>query len=154
MKTKSMKSKFRSSLLIFLPALFFGGLVQAHHSFFAVFDGEQLVTITGTVTRFRMVNPHAMMDIETVDASGNTQLWSVEFDGRLHLSRAGWSTTMFKVGETLEVTGNPARSGSAMMFFNRSVDAGGTEIISPRLKLEDSIEEQRRQRRAAQESQN
>ena len=68
-----------------LPALFFSGLIQAHHSFFAVFDGSQLVTITGTVTEFRMVNPHAMMSIETVDTSGNPQSWSVEFDGRLHL---------------------------------------------------------------------
>ena len=154
MKTKSMRLRFRRSMLFVLPALFISGLVQAHHSFFAVFDGEQLVTITGTVTKFRMVNPHAMMDIEAVDASGNTQLWSVEFDGRLHLSRAGWSTTMFKVGETLEVTGNPARSGSAMMFFNRSVDASGTEVIRPRVELEGSIEEQRRQRRAAREAQN
>ena len=146
--------RIRIPKIIVLPALFFSALVQAHHSFFAVFDGQQTVTVTGTVTRFRMVNPHAMMEIETVDANGNREVWSVEFDGRLHLSRAGWSTTMFKVGETLEVTGNPARSGSAMMFFNRSVDASGTEIIRPRVELEDSIEEQRRQRRAAREAQN
>jgi hypothetical protein len=113
-----------------------------------VFDGEQLVTVTGTVTRFRMVNPHAMMSIETVDESGNTQSWSVEFDGRLHLTRAGWNPSTFKVGERLEVTGNPARSGSSMMFFNSSVDADGVKIVRPRLELNESIEEQRRQRRA------
>ncbi len=140
--------KFRKSMLVLLATLLFSGLAQAHHSFFAVFDGEQLVTVTGTVTRFRMVNPHAMMSIETVDESGNTQSWSVEFDGRLHLTRAGWNPSTFKVGERLEVTGNPARSGSSMMFFNSSGDADGVKIVRPRLELNESIEEQRRQRRA------
>lgn len=135
-------------------ALIFGGLVQAHHSFFAVFDGQKLVTITGTVTQFRMVNPHAMMKVESTDAEGKTQIWTVEFDGRLHLSRAGWDRDTFKMGETLEVTGYPARSGSQMMFFKNSVDANGVEIIRPRLELEESIEEQRRQRRALKESNN
>jgi hypothetical protein len=58
------------------------------------------------------------------------------------------------VGESLEITGNPARSGSAMMFFNRSVDASGKEIIRPRVELQNSIEEQRRQRRAQRNAQN
>ena len=137
-----------------LPAILFSALGQAHHSFFAVFDGEELVTIKGTVTEFRMVNPHAMMHVDAADANGNVQSWSVEFDGRLHLTRAGWNPDSFKIGEVIEVTGNPARSGSTMMFFNRSVDASGKEIVRPRLELEESIEEQRRQRRAEQESQN
>lgn len=146
--------KMKNSAVLALAALVLSGLAQAHHSFFAVFDGEQLVTITGTVTEFRMVNPHAMMSIETVDDSGVMKIWTVEFDGRLHLSRAGWDRTTFTVGESLEITGNPARSGSAIMFFNHSVDASGKEIIRPRVALQNSIEEQRRQRRAQRNAQN
>ncbi|MDA1373058.1 MAG: DUF6152 family protein [Proteobacteria bacterium] len=146
--------KIRLAGIFILPALLFGGVGQAHHSFFAVFDGEQTVTVKGAVTEFRMVNPHAMMHIDATDADGNVQSWSVEFDGRLHLSRAGWNPDTFKIGQVLEVTGNPARSGSPMMFFNRSVDANGAEIRRPRLELEDSIEEQRRQRRALRDAQN
>lgn len=41
-----------------------------------------------------------------------------------------------------------------MMFFNRSVDASGKEIIRPRVELQNSIEEQRRQRRAQRNAQN
>ena len=146
--------KSRNLKFFLLPALFLTGLVQAHHSFFAVFDGAELVTITGTITEFRMVNPHAMMSIETTDENGTAQLWSVEFDGRLHLSRKGWNENTFKIGEVTEVTGNPARSGSPKMFFNRSVDANGVELIRPALELRNSIEEQRRQRRARREAQN
>ena len=138
----------------FITIILFSGSGQAHHSFFAVFDGGQTVTVKGLVTEFRMVNPHAMMHIDATDADGNMQSWSVEFDGRLHLSRAGWDPDTFKVGQVLEVTGNPAKSGSPMMFFNQSVDANGVEIRRPRLELEDSIEEQRRQRRAQQQSTN
>ena len=101
-----------------------------------------------------MVNPHAMMLLDVTDTDGSEQSWTVEFDGRLHLSRAGWSRDTFKIGEVLEVTGNPAHSGSDMMFFNQSVDANGAVIRRPRLELEDSIEEQRRQRRAQRDAQN
>jgi len=140
--------------LLFVSIALFGGVSSAHHSFFAVYDGQNTVTVKGTVTQFRMVNPHAMMLLDVTDTDGSEQSWTVEFDGRLHLSRAGWSRDTFKIGEVLEVTGNPAHSGSDMMFFNQSVDANGAVIRRPRLELEDSIEEQRRQRRAQRDAQN
>ena len=147
-----MKTIIVKALIVF--GLVFCGSSFAHHSFFAVFDGSKTVTVTGTVVQFRMVNPHAMMDIETVNDDGNSETWSVEFDGRLHLSRAGWNPSTFTVGQELAVTGNPAKSGSNMMFFASSIDDEGNEIVRPRTELEANIEEQRRQRRARREAQN
>lgn len=134
--------------------ILYSGLSYAHHSFFAVFNGDELVTVKGTVTEFRMVNPHAMMYLEVAGENGAAESWSVEFDGRLHLGRAGWRPDTFMPGETLEVTGYPAHSGANMMFFNNSVDADGEMIRRPRLDLEDSIEEQRRLRREQRQAQN
>ena len=66
-------------------------LAGAHHSFSAVYDGKRSVTVTGVVTQFRFVNPHALMTLEVTDNAGKTVTWVVEFAGRLNLSEIGWS---------------------------------------------------------------
>ena len=42
-------------------------VVTAHHAFSPVYDGSKTVTIVGTLTDFRLVNPHAMMTVDVVD---------------------------------------------------------------------------------------
>ena len=55
----------------------------AHHSFAAQFDGNNTVTLDGTVKEFRFVNPHALAKIDVADDKGTVQEWTVEFDGRI-----------------------------------------------------------------------
>jgi len=59
-------------------------LAGAHHSFSAVYDGKRSVTVTGVVTQFRFVNPHALMTLEVTDKDGKIVTWVVEFAGRLN----------------------------------------------------------------------
>jgi len=42
------------------------------------------VTVTGVVTQFRFVNPHALMTLEVTDKDGKIVTWVVEFAGRLN----------------------------------------------------------------------
>jgi hypothetical protein len=123
----------------------------AHHSF-AEFDADSKITVEGTVTEFRLVNPHAMMSFDVAQPDGSVREWKVEFDGRLNLSRAGWVPDTIKVGETIAVTGNPAVSGSPYMFFLTAVKGDGTELIRPVLANVNSLEELRQQRRANRET--
>src|SRR3981081_432473 len=58
----------------------------SHHSFSAVYDDTRLLTVSGVVTQFRFVNPHAMMYMDVTDAPGKVSKWTVEFAGRLNLS--------------------------------------------------------------------
>jgi hypothetical protein len=125
-----------------------GAAAQAHHSFSPVYDGARTITVEGIVREFRFVNPHSMMKLEVTDAQGQAVVWDVEFPGVLNLTRGGWTSSTFKIGEHIKVSGNPTHTGSAGVFFRSAVLGDGAELKLPGGEEIDAIEEQRRQRAA------
>jgi hypothetical protein len=123
---------------------------MAHHSFSPVYDGKRTITVSGTVTEFRLVNPHARMALDVTDAAGKVSQWKVEFDGRLNLTNHGWDDDTIKVGERLAVTGNPTHTGSQQMFFTRLERTDGSVVVRGGNQIQ-SIEDERRARRAQRE---
>ena len=121
-------------------------LAGAHHSFSAVYDGKRNVTITGVVTQFRFVNPHALMTLEVTDKDGKVVTWVVEFAGRLNLSEIGWSAESIRSGEKLTVTGNPTHEPLPRLAFQRIVKADGSELVPAAAQRSDTLEEERRER--------
>jgi hypothetical protein len=119
---------------------------SAHHSFSAVYDDKQTVAVTGVVTQFRFVNPHALMSLDVTDEAGKVVKWTVEFAGRLNLSEVGWSADSIKSGERVTVTGNPAHTIPARMAFRRLVKADGSVLRTGAPERLDAIEEERRER--------
>jgi|SRR5712671_255637 len=119
---------------------------SAHHSFSAVYDDKQTVAVTGVVTQFRFVNPHALMSLDVTDEAGKVVKWTVEFAGRLNLSEVGWSADSIKSGERVTVTGNPAHAIPARMAFRRLVKADGSVLRTGAPERLDAIEEERRER--------
>ena len=83
-----------------------------HHSFAAVFDINQPVEFTGTVTRLEWTNPHAWIHIDTEDADGNVQSWLIELIGINTLLKQGWRPNVLKPGDVVNVNGFGARDGS------------------------------------------
>jgi Family of unknown function (DUF6152) len=136
----------RSTVLVSSALLLHLSLASAHHSFAPVYDGSRTVTVAGTVTAFRLVNPHAQMSVDVSDDAGKVVTWVVEFDGRLNLTNAGWSDDTITVGERLSVTGNPTHTGSARLFFINLQRADGSLLQRPGVDRIQALEEQRRQR--------
>jgi hypothetical protein len=133
--------------LFVIPVLVLSVTVaSSHHSFSPVYDEKRLVTVSGVVTQFRFVNPHAMMFMDVTDDAGKVEKWTVEFAGRLNLSEVGWTADSVKAGEKITVTGNPTHTGSQRMFFRRLVRADGTELLPAGPQRLKTIEEERRQR--------
>ncbi len=87
-----------------LPAL-------AHHSFVA-FDEESEITVTGTVTDFRFVNPHTYFFMDVTNDAGETINFRVEGETRNDLYRNGWRDDTLIVGDVVSVTVNPARDAN------------------------------------------
>ena len=135
----------RTYLLIIAMLLLFITVANAHHSFSAVYDGTKQTTVSGVVTQFRFVNPHAMMYLDVTDTSGKVAKWVIEFDGRLNLTNVGWTEDSIKSGERVTVTGNPSHTDYNRLFFLKLVHANGTEIVRGAQRL-NGIEEERRQR--------
>ena len=113
----------------FLVATLFliSGSAFAHHGA-AGYDSNKLTTLKGTVTDFRFQNPHAQIFIDVKDASGKVQNWVLEAVGIATLSRSGWTRTIMKPGDTITVTGNPAKNGSPSMRLTKVVLASGKEL--------------------------
>src|SRR5215510_15797740 len=133
-------------LLVVLLPLVPAGVADAHHAFAPVYDESRTITIKGTVTEFRLVNPHATISLDVVDSTGKHVAWTVEMAGLLSLSRHGWTPRTLSAGEPITVTGNPTHTGSPRIFFTRIVLADGTERVAPGMGDVGAIEAQRRQR--------
>ena len=101
---------------------------SAHHANSA-FDRAQSVTVTGKVTRWQFINPHAGLWLEVTDENGNVVEWSAEFQGTLDLYRNfSWNKDTFKPGDTITITGFPARDGAPTMGARIVEFADGSEV--------------------------
>jgi hypothetical protein len=85
----------------------------AHHST-AAFDTGHVVKITGTVTQFRWINPHASFKVEGVAEGDNGDqpdgLWTVEMTAPNVLINQGWTRDALKVGDKVTIYANPLRN--------------------------------------------
>ena len=108
------------------------------------------VTITGTVTEFRFINPHARVYLRVVDAKGDSVLWMAEGAAGGALRRRGWTGDELKPGERITVTGAPSRDGSPNVEWRviRLADGrelgGGNGFPKEREELLKRLEQQRR----------
>jgi hypothetical protein len=96
--------------LTVMAAALVAGAALAHHS--AVqFDFGKSVSYTGTVKRFRAINPHMDLVIELNDAKGKRE---VRFEGHStnNMYRSGYRKDMVKVGDKLTVHAAPFRDGT------------------------------------------
>jgi hypothetical protein len=143
----------RTGLFAILLVIIAATTVMSHHAFSPVYDDQRVITVTGVVTLFKFVNPHAMMLMDVTDESGRVAKWTVEFSGRLNLSNVGWTEESIQSGERVTVTGNPTHTGSERMFFRKLVRADGSELLPGGPQRLNTLEQERRQR-ALQRDQN
>ena len=109
-------------------ALLAASTVAAHHANSAYDRGES-VTVTGVVTQWQFINPHAGLWIDVTDDSGNVVRWSAEFQGTLDLYRHfSWNKDTFKPGDRITVVGFPSRDGSPILGAGLVIFADGTEV--------------------------
>src|ERR1041384_2903585 len=103
----------RSSTMVLLLLMFGVQMAQSHHSFSGVYDGKRLVTVTGVVTQFKFVNPHALLLMDVTDEAGKVSKWTIEFAGRLNLSEIGWAAAGCQASRARTGTGRPTTTARA-----------------------------------------
>ena len=96
-------------------------LCSAHHSFAAEFDGRNIVTIKGTITKFEWMNPHSYFYVDVPDSSGKVVSWAVEGRNLSIMSRMGWTKTTLQKGEAVTVTLYRHKDAAKNMGFIRTV---------------------------------
>jgi hypothetical protein len=102
-------------VLIAAIVLASSGLLLAHHSIAGQYDRKNPVTVSGTVTEFLLINPHARIDFEVKDAQGNVVKWTAWSGPPAGMFRRGWKKDSLKPGDVITVTGSPAFDGSKQL---------------------------------------
>ena len=82
----------------------------AHHSFAGTYDAAKEITIKGKIVEVSLRSPHSFFFVESEDASGKAQRWSIEGASASQFAQQGVTRDALKVGDPVEVVGNPARS--------------------------------------------
>ncbi len=123
-----------ASLLAVVPAV-------PHHSFAAVFDVNRPIEFAGTVTRIEWTNPHAWIPVDTVNADGNVENWSVELLGINTLLKQGWRPDILKPGDVISVEGFGSRDGGTSANATAVTVADTGEQLWVSASREDSQEE-------------
>ena len=120
-----MNIRTRALALLLWPAV--ATPVWAHHSV-ALYDTDHLTTVKGVVMRVEWTSPHVFVYFAAAQADGTTVEWSMELDPPVLLRRYGWSKDTVNVGDEINCTGAPARSGAKAMRGAIVELADGTQL--------------------------
>ena len=82
---------------------------DAHHAFASVFDRDDPIDLTGTVTKVEWMNPHTWIYIDVENEDGDVENWALEMGSPNTLVRRGWHHNSLQVGHRVTVAGFRAR---------------------------------------------
>lgn len=120
----------------------------AHHSAAVFYKMDEEITLTGTVTEFRMGNPHLRVYFDRVNENGETEKWMAEGGSRTVLLRHNWTGDEIKPGDVITMTGNPSRDENSNIVHVRDIVlADGREMFAEDLNPDNTqrlLEERRR----------
>jgi hypothetical protein len=125
-----MRIDVRTFVIALAAALLAGGHTIAHHSFAAEFDSQKPVTLTGTVVKWEMINPHGWITIDVTEPDGKTAQWMIETSNPNGLMRLGWSKRSLKPGDEITVEAYRAKDGSNTANAARITLADGRTVFA------------------------
>lgn len=96
-----------------IVAVSMGHMAQAHHSFAAAYNMEKPITLVGRIADVRLTNPHSHFFIDVEDDDGNVEQWKIEAGTPGAMIRHGYTSEIFKKGETVTIRGFQARNDSS-----------------------------------------
>ena len=129
-----MKGLSVGSFPLTVGLLLFSIIVSAHHGS-AAYDTSKNISITGRVTDFQFINPHVLIYIEVQNRDGRVVEWSGELTSPNRLARSSrgatvkWHRESLKLGEMIELGGNPAVNGAPSLRLTKVIDANGVVLI-------------------------
>ena len=109
-----MQNKSLAVLAVAVGLLMLAGPMFAHHSM-AMYDQKREITLTGTVTEFRLTNPHIQILFDVEDDQGNIEHWSSIGGNPNNMRRRGWNRNTVKPEDQITISGHPAKDGRPIM---------------------------------------
>jgi hypothetical protein len=122
-----LKNKRIVSFALLVGIMTLASVAFAHHGT-ANYDTSKTVTVKGAVTDFQFINPHVLISMDGKDETGKTEKWQGELTSPNRLSRAGWTKSSVKPGDTLTISGYPSKSGSPEIWIQKVTLASGEDL--------------------------
>jgi hypothetical protein len=103
--------------------------LAAHHANSA-YDRTKSISVSGTVTKWQFINPHAGIWLNVTDKENNVEEWAGEFQSIQDLYRFfKWNKDTFQPGDEITIVGNPdRRPGHHSMWTSRVIFADGSDV--------------------------
>ena len=97
----------------------------SHHGSNIVYDLNQTITISGTVTDFQFVNPHTLIFFDVTADDGTVVGWLGGLPSSIGLGRnEGWNRDTIKPGDEISITGAPARRDAPSVWVEQLIING------------------------------
>ena len=112
-----------------LLVLLLADSLSAHHANSA-YDRTKSISVSGTVTKWQFINPHAGIWLNVTDEENNVEEWAGEFQSIQDLYRFfKWNKDTFQPGDEITIVGNPdRRPGHHSMWTSRVIFADGRDV--------------------------
>jgi hypothetical protein len=123
----AMKVRIHVSIIALLAILIGAGTTFAHHGT-ASYDTNTIVTVKGTMTEFRFINPHVQLFFDVKNDKGELEKWQAELTAPNKLSRAGWDKHTLKPGDSITASGYVSRNDSHTMWINKLIGPDGEAL--------------------------
>lgn len=120
----------RSGLAIALVMVLFSSAAGAHHNMSALFDFNNRVTVTGTLTKFDWRNPHIQLIVD-VNKDGQMETWTLEGPPPIFFKERDITKADFEnaFGKTVTAEASRARDGSKAGLL-RTMTLPGGKLVS------------------------
>ena len=121
----------KSGLFIVLAAMLVAVPAWAHHNMSALFDFNDRVTLTGTLTKIDWRNPHIELVVDVKSGANQGQMWSIEGPppGFFRTRDINKSDVEMAIGGTVTAEASRARDGSQSGLL-RIITLPGGKVVS------------------------
>lgn len=99
-----------------------------HHGSNISYQLEKMITLTGTVTEWAMINPHPQIYFDIKDEQGNVAHWAAEVlptPSMMKNMNVGWSRTTMKPGDQIVLGCNPSKTAGAKACLAKTLTING-----------------------------
>jgi hypothetical protein len=104
------------------------GVASAHHSFSAEFDSAKPITVTGVITKARLVNPHSWIYLDVKNKDGSVTNWGFEFSTPSGLRDKGVGKADLQPGTSIRIDGYRAKNGGPFGYSRLATLPGGRAV--------------------------
>jgi Family of unknown function (DUF6152) len=122
-----MRTKIFVLIIGVAAVLIASGPTFAHHGT-AAYDTKNIVTVKGTMTDFRFINPHVQLFFDVKNDKGEVEKWQAELTAPNKLSRAGWDKHTLKLGDSITASGYVAKDDPHTMWINKLIGPDGQPL--------------------------